>query len=82
MLVDSLKHVLRKPHIAEMIHSFLYSVFVGNFVQAKKETKQLREFENNLLSNYKRFLEVLESSLKGTVHQFLNDTTFAQETTE
>lgn len=34
--------------------------------QVKKETQQLREFEEGLVSQYKFFLENLEQTVKGT----------------
>lgn len=36
-------------------------------VQVKKETQQLREFEEVLVSQYKFYLEDLEQTIKGTV---------------
>lgn len=35
----------------------------------KKETQQLREFEEGLVSQYKFYLENLEQTVKGTQHK-------------
>lgn len=35
------------------------------YVQVKKETQQLREFEEVLVSQYKFYLEDLEQTIKG-----------------
>lgn len=38
-------------------------------LQVKKETQQLREFEEGLVSQYKFYLEDLEQTIKGTQPQ-------------
>ncbi len=38
-------------------------------MQVKKETQQLREFEEGLVSQYKFYLEDLEQTIKGTQPQ-------------
>ena len=59
-------------------------VCVCSGLQVKRETQQLREFEEGLVSQYKFYLENLEQTIKGVylVDFILPSVSYLQSTTE